>query len=101
MSEISRRAFLARTGAGVATAGIIATIPSLATRAGAAEPSKRSAEALPTERSLSSEGPSKANGPLVVHVPDVGSGEIHFMIGTREVVHTDRALVARLMRATS
>ena len=36
-------------------------------------------------------------GPLVVHIPDPRTGEIHFMAGTREVVRTDSALVARLI----
>ena len=37
-------------------------------------------------------------GPLVVHIPDPRTGEIHLMVGTREVVRTDPALVARLVR---
>jgi hypothetical protein len=40
-----------------------------------------------------------ADGPLVVHVPDPRSGEVHLLFGTREVVQHDRALVARLVRA--
>ncbi len=39
-----------------------------------------------------------ATGPLVVHIPDPRSGEIHLMFGTREVVRKDSALVARLVR---
>ena len=39
-----------------------------------------------------------ATGPLIVHIPDPRSGEIHLMFGTREVVRRDSALVARLVR---
>jgi hypothetical protein len=42
---------------------------------------------------------SKEN--LVIHVPNPSTGEIHFMVGTREVVRHDRALVARLIRDVS
>jgi hypothetical protein len=38
---------------------------------------------------------------VVVHIPNPRSGEIHFMVGTREVVTHDRALVARLIRDIS
>jgi len=36
--------------------------------------------------------------PLVVHIPDPRTGEVHLMVGDREVVRTDPALVARLVR---
>jgi hypothetical protein len=39
-----------------------------------------------------------ATGPLVVHIPDPASGEVRLMVGTREVVRSDRALVAKLVR---
>ena len=39
-----------------------------------------------------------ATGPLVVHIPDPRTGEVHLMVGTREVVRRDPALVARLVR---
>jgi hypothetical protein len=34
----------------------------------------------------------------VVHIPDAATGEVHLMVGTREVIRSDRALVARLVR---
>ena len=40
-----------------------------------------------------------ATGPMVVHIPDPRTGDVHVMFGTREVVRRDRALVARLVRA--
>ena len=39
-----------------------------------------------------------ATEPLIVHIPDPRTGEIYLMMGTREVVRTDPALVARLVR---
>jgi len=94
MTELSRRAFLARTGAGAATAGLIAAIPAIATTAGAAESSKaqdRGIAPATTDTEL-------VPGPLVVHVPDPRTGEVHFLFGTKEIVHKDRALVARMLR---
>jgi hypothetical protein len=94
MTEFSRRAFLARTGAGAATAGLIAVIPSLAAPASAAETS----DARERDDAATTTDTEHAQGPLVVHVPDPRTGEVHFLIGTREVVHHDRALVARMLR---
>jgi len=94
MTELSRRAFLARTGAGAATAGLIAAIPALAVPAAAAEKPKAQARELAPATTDTQHAP----GPLVVHVPDPRTGEIHFLIGTKEFVHQDRALVARMLR---
>jgi len=89
MEGISRRKFLVGTGVGAATAGIIAAVPTLATPASAAQ---RPPESVPAA------GSALSANQLVVHVPDPRSGEVHFMIGTREVVQHDKALVARLLR---
>lgn len=98
MSDISRRVFLARASAGVAAAGLMAVVPSLAGQAGASEQrTKRGAGAVSSPATSTSHEAAGADGPLVVHIPDARNGEIHFMYGTREVVHTDRALVARLL----
>ena len=94
MTELSRRAFLARTGAGAATAGLIAAIPALAVPAAASE---RAAATRQPNAPVTTDT-EHAPGPLVVHVPDPRTGEVHFLIGTREIVHHDRALVARMLR---
>jgi hypothetical protein len=95
MTEYSRRAFLARTGAGVATAGFLAAVPGMAAASASERPTThRTTTSTPDDdRSTVS-----ATGPLVVHIPDPSSGEVHFMIGTSEVVRKDRALVAKLLR---
>lgn len=102
MSELSRRSFLARAGAGAATAGIVAAVGSVATTAGAAERTTRAGTPGRSATAPTVAAPRReltaADGPLVVHVPDPSSGEVHYMIGTREVVRTNRALVARLLR---
>ncbi len=94
MESITRRTFLKRGGTGVAAAGIFAALPSF----------PRLASASPRPATVHDEGIAAptgrpATGPLVVHIPDPRSGEVHLMVGTREVVTRDSALVARLLRA--
>ena len=92
MQDISRRGFLKVARNGLAAAGLVAAAPTalLATAGAATKP--EAATATPTVRPVS----SREN--LVIHVPNPSTGEIHFMVGTREVVRHDRALVARLVR---
>ena len=78
-SAHNRRNFLALTGAGVAVAGVAAAMP-----AGAA-----------SDPGL----PSGAEGPLVAYVGDLRDDHVALMVGDREVVIQDAALVARLARA--
>ena len=95
MQDISRRGFLKVARNGIAAAGLVAVAPTaLAATAGAAIKPKAS-KPTPTVRPVS----SKEN--LVIHVPNPSTGEIHFMVGTRDVVRHDRALVARVVRDVS
>lgn len=95
MQDLSRRGFLKVAGKGAAAAGLVAVAPTalLATAGAATKPKapKREATVRPV---ASSEN-------LVVHIPNPRSGEIRFMVGEREVVRHDRALVARLVRDVS
>ncbi len=93
MAGMSRRVLLKRGGIGVAAAGFVAAVPAVPARA---ETSQKDAAAH-TEGVAGSAGPAAA-GPLVVHIPDPRTGEIFLMVGNREVVRTDPALVARLLR---
>jgi len=93
MESISRRSFLKRSGAGAAGSGLLATIPVLPARAWA---SRRQAAVHGT--GAAAPAGRAAAGPLVVHIPDPRTGEVHLMVGTREVIRRDRALVARLVR---
>lgn len=92
MQDISRRNFLKVARNGIAAAGIVAAAPTALIATAGAATKVKAAKATPTVRPVA----SKEN--LVIHVPNPSTGEIHFMVGTREVVRTDRALVARLVR---
>jgi len=93
MTSISRRTFLKQGGSGLAAAGFLAAIPSLP---GRVWPSRKAAAIH--GRGLAVPEGRAATDPLVVHIPDPRSGEVHLMVGTREVVRRDAALVARLVR---
>lgn len=93
MASISRRMFLKHSGTGVAAAGLLTAVPSLPNRAWASrKPATLHAKgvAAPLGRA--------ATGPLLVYIPDPRTGEVHLMVGTREVVRHDSSLVAQLVR---
>ena len=81
MSDASRRSFL--TAAGLGTAGVLAAATVGTEQASAAEP------ALPPD----------AEGPMAAYIRDVRAGELALMVHGREVVITDKRLVARLAAA--
>jgi len=93
MAGLSRRMLLRRGGAGAVAAGFVAAIPGFP---GRAEASVKAAT-VHSDGVAAPAGPA-ATGPLVVHIPDPRTGEVHLMVGDREVVRTDPALVARLVR---
>ena len=80
MNQSTRRGFLALTGTGVAAAAVA---PS-ALAAGSSGPS-------PTTDAASS-------GRMVAYVHDAATGEVAVMVGEREVIVRDRALVAQLAK---
>ena len=82
MSDSTRRRFLA-----VAGAGTVAGVAALATQGSAA--GAADTEALPPE----------AQGAMAAYIRDVRRGEVVVMVEGREVVVTDRRLVARLAQA--
>jgi hypothetical protein len=81
MSDTNRRKFLGMAGAGAAVAGAVSIAPSAAF-AGETARKKHS-----------------ASEPVVAYVEDVESGELHLMVGEREVVVHDRDLVNRILNA--
>jgi hypothetical protein len=86
MEDLSRRGFLKVARNGIAAAGLVAVAPTaLAATAGAAIKPKAAQREATVRPVASSEN-------LVVHIPNPRTGEIHFMVGTREVVRHDRAL---------
>jgi len=101
MSDISRRAFLKQGGMGVAAAGVLVAVPRVIRRG---EEVLRSHTGRPTGAAagaptLVAPSAESTGHTLLVHVPDARSGEVRVMYGTREVVHHDPDLVARLVRA--
>lgn len=81
MAKLTRRTFITRTTVGVATIGVVA--------------GAFGAEAV---NNLTVEAPSALSNPLMVYVTDAASGEMTFLMGTRQVTRHDRALVARLVK---
>jgi len=105
MSDISRRAFLKQGGMGVAAAGALVAVPKVIRRGdgvlrsgmGRASGAGTGAASAATPAGLPA---AESTGhTLLVHVPDARSGEVRVMYGTREVIHHDPDLVARLVRA--
>ena len=93
MAEISRRNFLRNTGTGIAAAGLIAVAPAvIASEAGAATKTKATAHSKKMVK------PASTSETIVAHIPNPRTGEIHFLVGSREVIHRDSALVARILR---
>ena len=91
MSSVSRRSFLVRgTTAGVAGAASVAT--------GGLVLTDRSASA--GEPPLDAEEVAALERPMLLQVLDAGAGEVEILIDDKEIVFTDRALVARVLRAT-
>lgn len=89
MSDVSRRSFLIGSGVGavgVAAIGATGGLPGLAGGAASAATPEDLARA--------------ASRPMMLHVRDARRGEIGILVGEQEVVVNDRALVAKLLRAT-
>jgi nitrous oxide reductase len=89
MSKVSRRTFMKRSA--VAGAGV-AALSGLGGASGAA-----AALASPGK---AAEPPAEPAGePVVAYVRAGSSGEVRVMVGEREVVHRDRDLAGRILRA--
>lgn len=84
MSDSTRRGFLAMAGAGAAVAGATVVAAPLA---GAATPAE--------DVRL----PAGAEGAMGAYIHDLQKGQLALMVEGREVIVTDKALVARLARA--
>jgi hypothetical protein len=96
MPRISRRSLLAKTGVGAAAAGVVTAVPSLVL-----SQRHQSAHSTPPAQQAATEARTSTPPkeiPSVAFVRDAAKGEVVLMIGTREVVRTDPALVAYLGR---
>jgi len=87
MDPISRRSLLVRGGAGVAGAAAAGSgFLALASPAGAGP--------------LTAQELSSLNQPVMLRVRNAATGEVELLVGEREVVFTDKALVANVLRAS-
>jgi hypothetical protein len=86
VTKLTRRSFLKQTSASAATLSLLPAIPALATISHSPEAT------MPLL-------PAESTGPIVVHVSNVGTGEITLLVGAREIVFHDPELVARLIKA--
>lgn len=84
MAILTRRTFITRTTAGAAAIGVAAG----ALGATVAEELAQNAAA---------NAPIAASDPLMVYVTDATTGELTFLIGSRQIVRRDPALVTKLL----
>jgi hypothetical protein len=95
MEQVNRRTFMKQASAAVGVAGAAAVLPGLpkvlATGGGLV--------AAPTQPSGVAEG-TKLDEPIVAHVANLDTGEIHLYFGTRKVTHHDRGLASQLYKAS-
>ena len=88
MDPVSRRSFLVRSSAGVAGAAAVGAggIAAMTGVAGAAP--------------LTEEEIGELDQTVLLSVRDAAAGEVALLVGDREVVFTDRSLVANVLRAS-
>lgn len=91
MSQVSRRTFLRQASVSAAAVGVAATVPSFLRNG--VKPSKSAA--TPAIRT----GRIAQDGPMVAHIDDVSSGEIHLLMGTRQVTYRNPELAQQLLQA--
>lgn len=88
MNEISRRALLTRGSLTAAGAVGLMAVPNVALAAVRSD----EAELSEAERTTLAQ-------PFVVHLRDVGTGEMELLVGEESIVFADKKLVARVLRA--
>jgi hypothetical protein len=94
MKEFERRVFLTRGSMAIAAAGVVTSVPGLASGLVAAD------QEAPEAASVVDGETAAMTEPLVAHVRDLATGEIGLFSGTREVVFNDPSLAARLFHAS-
>jgi len=79
-------------GAGLAIAGLAAV------QRPVAAPSPELGSSRPDPMAGLSQVPAAFEGPVIVHVRDISQAEVSVLVGTREVIYRDPALVSRLLQ---
>ncbi len=88
MESVNRRSFLIKGSAGAAAvAGVVGGGFALTSLGDGGDD-------LPAEA-------ADLAGPVLVQIRDASAGEVEVLVGEREVTFTDRALVAKVLRAAS
>jgi hypothetical protein len=95
MAEISRRKFLAHGSVGVAAAAALVAAPAAARDALRSKDPElgRLAAGVDLDQETTA-------GPVVVHVADFRSGEVHLFVGEREITRRDPTLARAILGAT-
>jgi hypothetical protein len=88
MEPTTRRSFLIKGGVGAA--GVAAGMGTGFALSGA----------VSAEPELSASELEELDQPMVIHVADASAGKVEILVGEREVEFTDKALVAKVLRAT-
>ncbi len=83
--DLSRRRFFQQASVGVAAAGALAV---------------GGAGILAAERVHASSGPLLDGSGVIAHVVDAKKGVISILVGTREIIYTNRDMAQELLRAT-
>jgi len=99
MAEMSRRKFLQHGSLGVAAAAALATVPNVARTALAPGSSRSGAAATAGATGAATDTELATSGPVMVHLADARTGEIHLYVGERELTRHDPALAAAIARA--
>jgi hypothetical protein len=97
---ISRRGFLTKASV-VAAAGAAATVAAtsgIATAQSLLASAPAITPALAPAAANDDTDVSAVGSDVVAHVRNASRGEVSVMVGEREIVYTDRALVARLLK---
>ena len=87
MTQVSRRRFVTHGSLGIVIAGALAALPGVGALLKAPPPTTAPIEL-----------PSGAE-PLIVHVSDIGKGEMSIFSGTNQVIRRDADLAARIYNA--
>jgi hypothetical protein len=90
--ELSRRMFLKRSSAAVALAGAASTVPFLSDVGETAAPAATSTAALSET--------AGATEPVIAHLADLASGQVHLYVGTQHITVNDPHLASLLYRAS-
>ena len=109
MARLTRRNLLAKTSTGMAAAGAFSMSPGLFKVRGGAPNSVSAKPSGARTAADSAIGASavvtpKVSGkvtPSVVYIRDAAKGEVVFMVGTAQIVRTDRDLVEAISRSAS